>query len=336
MTPSTDYGGLQRSKIKQWAAKDALLTEKRQLQDALQHSGVEPFGRKVKPVGVVHVARSFWHMTPQMFGMATLAVVFMGLYLRQFEYFMAGEGLGYGLGIIGGCAMLALLFYPLRKRVQIFTKLGDMRIWFRIHMVLGVLGPVLILFHANFGLGSSISTAAIFAMLSASLSGVIGRYLYGKIHHGLYGQKIEPDELKDELDKNQQEVAALLHLSPALKSEVFKFTDQILAPTSGLFRSWTRILNVGIRSYFLTRKVGKSVQQELHQNTEMANDSRREIQTRVHLIVSETGYFLSQVGNYTKFIFYQRLFALWHMLHLALCSLFIMAATVHVVMVHWS
>ena len=62
-------------------------------------------------------------------------------------------------------------------------------------MVFGVLGPTLILFHSNFSFGSTNSTVASLAMASVVLSGLIGRYLYARVHNGLYGQKAAVREL---------------------------------------------------------------------------------------------------------------------------------------------
>jgi hypothetical protein len=58
---------------------------------------------------------------------------------------------------------------------------GSVVFWFRLHMTLGLIGPTLILFHANFRLGSLNSNVAMFAMLLVAASGIVGRYLYRKI-----------------------------------------------------------------------------------------------------------------------------------------------------------
>ena len=62
--------------------------------------------------------------------------------------------------------MLLLLIYPLRKRFQhssIF--IFSTKNWFKLHMVLGVFGPLLILYHSNFSLGSTNSNVALGSML---------------------------------------------------------------------------------------------------------------------------------------------------------------------------
>ena len=52
-----------------------------------------------------------------------------------------------------------------RKRFRFLQILGATRHWFRLHMIFGLLGPLLILYHSNFHLGSFNSRVAFYAML---------------------------------------------------------------------------------------------------------------------------------------------------------------------------
>ena len=65
--------------------------------------------------------------------------------------------------------MVLLLIYPLRKRVRAFAFLGSARIWFQIHMILGVAGPVLILYHCTYRMGATNSNVALWSMIIVSL-----------------------------------------------------------------------------------------------------------------------------------------------------------------------
>jgi hypothetical protein len=87
---------------------------------------------------------------------------------------------GYALGIAGGSAMLLLLLYPARKRVPRLAFLGSTRRWFQIHMVLGIAGPLLVLFHSNFTLGATNSNVALFCHARRSGQRVFGRYFYAQ------------------------------------------------------------------------------------------------------------------------------------------------------------
>ena len=82
------------------------------------------------------------------------ALLYDGWLNRDDQLLTAESGMGYALGIIGGVMMLSMLLYSLRKRVRFMRWMGRVKYWFQAHMMLGVLAPTLILYHANFHLGS--------------------------------------------------------------------------------------------------------------------------------------------------------------------------------------
>src|SRR5256886_465789 len=132
----------------------------------------------------------------RLFFVLVAAVLYLGWNTQTARYISPNRGVGYWLGIIGGSLMLLLLVYSLRKRWTWLSFLGSTPSWFRFHMVLGIAGPVCILYHANFGIGATNSNVALFSMLTVAISGLIGRYIYVHIHHGLYGRKLELGELR--------------------------------------------------------------------------------------------------------------------------------------------
>ena len=105
------------------------------------------------------------------------------------------DGTGYWFGIAGTTMMGIVLLYPLRKRIKSVRDWGELPRWFRLHMVLGLCGPALIVAHSNFSVHSANAIVAFVAMLVVAASGVVGRYLYAQTHRGLYGAKLEAKEL---------------------------------------------------------------------------------------------------------------------------------------------
>ena len=100
---------------------------------------------------------------------------FLGWWQRDNMQLSAESGLGYWLGVIGGSMMLALLLYPARKHIRLLRRWGKVSFWFSTHMILGVVGPLLILFHSDFSLGSTNSNLALFSTLIVALSGFLDR-----------------------------------------------------------------------------------------------------------------------------------------------------------------
>ena len=149
----------------------------------------------------------------QWFLLLALLITF-GWLIRDYGLISPEEGIGYWLGITGGTMMVLLLMYPLRKRFRFLHILGATRHWFRLHMIFGLLGPLLILYHSNFHLGSFNSRVAFYAMLLVAGSGIIGRHFYAGIHRGLYGRKTNLRELQQYLADSIEKSRGLANESP--------------------------------------------------------------------------------------------------------------------------
>ena len=178
------------------------------------------------------------------------ALLVLGWLEREEEYLTPKSGLGYWLGIYGSTAMLLLLIYSVRKRTRAMRWLGSIPLWFRVHMLLGIAGPVLIMFHANFKLGSLNSNVALLTMLTVAASGIVGRYLYAKIHMGLYGRKAEAKEILAEAESLRQSLGQELEAANYIVEELNSFSQRMaVKPPTSLFSSlWSgAVLSVQTR-----------------------------------------------------------------------------------------
>jgi hypothetical protein len=273
------------------------------------------------------------------FTLAVMAALYFGWTARN-EYLLTAEsGLGYALGIIGGSMMLLLLIYPLRKRfyhsaIFIFSTKN----WFKLHMMLGVLGPLLILYHANFSLGSTNSNVALGSMLLMVASGLIGRYIYGKIHYGLYGKKVHLQELINhqllagkQLDDDQADEAILI--SEAL-IERLHASERSLVGRKGLFGNLSRVFTLGLSTRFSYWILVRRLRKDQLNNKRYMCLSRAERRQQLKPVRLHIASHLSTVRKISGLIFYERLFSLWHMLHLPIFFMLIITGFVHVYAVH--
>ena len=78
------------------------------------------------------------------------ALMVAGFFISMDQLYKPGDSIGYNLGLAGGLMMLTLLIYPLRKRIGLMKGWGLLPHWFKWHMVFGILGPALIVFHSTF------------------------------------------------------------------------------------------------------------------------------------------------------------------------------------------
>jgi hypothetical protein len=229
--------------------------------------------------------------------------------------------------------MLRRLLYPLRQRVRWLNFLGKMTLWFRVHMILGVLGPVLVLFHANFKTGATNSNVALACMLVVSGSGLFGRYFYSKIHHGLYGTRASLSELRAAAERLRGQATSVQFL-PDLVARLNKDEERLMyfAMLPGFNLISPLVLGV-VRSIARLR-LRRYVKQELLM---AARSSLTMAQHRKRFNAVANDYVkrrLAAASGVATFHAYERLFSLWHILHMPLFFMLIIAGIVHVIAVH--
>lgn len=257
-----------------------------------------------------------------LFSGGVIAALVWGWQHRHDDLLSAEEGLGYALGIIGGSLMLALLLYPLRKRLRFMQHWLPVAWWFRLHMIFGVLGPVLILFHANFGLGSLNSQVALFCMLLVAGSGLIGRYIYRRIHMGLYGHRASFNELGNQLDQLLETLpdeARRVHYA-----ESYERLRQALIPRLGAHGQLVNVLFAVPRATLWRWHMRWTT---FRNRRQLDVSTRRELNRMTRRLARLTVK-LAQLDVFS------RLFHWWHIVHLPFFIMMIITALVHVYVVH--
>lgn len=277
------------------------------------------------------IARVF----PFVAALLVASVLAAGWMQRDEEYLTPDSGTGYWLGIYGSLAMLLLLIYSFRKRNKAAGAIGSIRFWFRTHMMLGVIGPVLILFHSNFTLGPLNSNVALFAMVTVALSGAIGKYIYGKIHMGLYGRKAEAKELLAEAEKLKQYLGEEMQAAVYVSRELNAFSDSIKdrTPTSAFGTLWAGAI-MAVRARTLRARLVSEARRLIRIEGRSLGWSWRERRERQERVTKVVRLYSDAVLKAAELAFYERLFALWHILHLPLFFLMLLAGIVHVWAVH--
>jgi hypothetical protein len=110
----------------------------------------------------------------------------------------AGDLVGHFLGIIGFTLMLLTeTLYSLRKRAMGRPR-GSMRTWLQVHIVMGIVGPYLVLLHTAWSFNG---LAGVLTLMTAIVvvSGFIGRYIYSAVPRTADGTVLEAQELNDRL-----------------------------------------------------------------------------------------------------------------------------------------
>jgi hypothetical protein len=255
-------------------------------------------------------------------------ILSLGWFYRDTPFLTPAEGLGYTLGIAGGSMLLLVLLYPLRKRMRFMRSWAKLAHWFRWHMVFGCIGPTLIIVHARFDARSANGFMALASMLVVAASGIVGRYLYARIHRGLYGAKLEARELLSGAIAIRPSLGGPFNWEEPLKA----FENAALSPPSSLPSAMKKAAVLSIATRRAERAIRRAVRRSL---TGTNHPVERATQRAANADMSDRlrRYFktLRRTGSLAV---YERLFALWHVLHLPLIFLLVLTAIIHVVAVH--
>lgn len=251
---------------------------------------------------------------------AIVLALLIGWLSRNSDLLNPEHGAGYALGIIGGSMMLLLLGYPLRKRINPRSKtMGSVGFWFRFHMLLGLLGPTAVLFHSRFTFGSFNSAVALSAMIIVASSGLIGRFLYSRVHRGYSGRKLELRSLKQDMDALLAELDHTSDLRSSAIDALESFEERAVNAGSAFWSSARAVIGLGFRS--------RLAQRELTGLLRTADMDSAQVKGKL-------GDFFEAARRAAEFAFYERLLRLWHVLHLPLFVLLVAAVALHIVAVH--
>ncbi|MEQ1648706.1 MAG: hypothetical protein ABL898_08995 [Hyphomicrobiaceae bacterium] len=268
------------------------------------------------------------------FTIVVLVGLFYGAYEAAERVITPKEGLGYYLGIVGALMMLGLLLYPARKYYKWAQSWGTVAQWFKAHMVLGIVGPALVVIHSGFELHSKNGLVAMVSMLLVVASGIIGRYVYSRLHFGLYGRRAEVGDLIKEVEQ-AEDILALGNLTPKeVLANVSRLADTAIADT---------LTFTGCIKFRSGRSERHKIKRESHTDLETSiaagalhvrispAELRLELD-KAHANLDSLFLTIEQIGSVR---FYERIFNAWHLLHLPLYYLLMVSAVLHVLAVHW-
>jgi hypothetical protein len=291
-----------------------------------------------------HTDQRPWLIFVGIVGIVTIAGYFL---LYPQTLFKPGEQLfdfGYNLGLAGGLMMVTLLIYPLRKRVKMFEKLGALPVWFKWHMVFGILGPLTVIFHSTYHVyipfihpnGSPNAAVAMLCMLLVSGSGTFGRFFYTKIHHGLYGRQTTVNELRAELEQTG-DVKSIFSFAPTVEKALEEFRDRADKYAKDSGAGFVNFITVGFQTALLRRALSKELRRVMQAQAEESNFNAAQIagmETMLKEYQEKIVSYLQAVRDAAQFHTYERMFSWWHIFHIPLVYMMVFSAVYHVYAVH--
>lgn len=244
------------------------------------------------------------------------------------KYYEPRSNFGFYLGVVGSLMMVALLTYPLRKHIRFMQRWGALKHWFRWHMVLGIVGPTFILFHSTFHLRSLNATIALVSMLIVVASGVIGRFVYARIHHGLYGSRATLEFVQQEFASQSDNMRSRFHIAPRVEEWLESFTQSANQAERSFVTMCWHLLALGWKRRICAFRCARELR------AIMRRESHPEFGGGVREAITLAKRFLRQAERVAEFTTYERLFSLWHMFHIPLIFLLAASSIFHIIAVY--
>jgi len=230
--------------------------------------------------------------------------------------------------------MLLLFSYPLRKHFRFAQGWGRVKWWFLVHMLLGVGGPMLILLHSTFHVGSLNAAVALYSMLIVALSGVVGRFIYARVHRGLRGEEVSLKELQAYVAPEQEEVRSRLAFAPAVETRLRAFEQAELKAEPGWLTYFRQVFMLPLKQVLVYRQCVAQLQEPIRRHAAHSKWSPQDLVRREHLARKLVRRYLTAVVKVAHYTAYEKLFSLWHVAHIPFVYLLVISAVVHVIAVH--
>jgi hypothetical protein len=268
--------------------------------------------------------------------MLPLTILFVAIAwgISKQKWYTPGSDFGYNLGLVGGILLLSLLLYPLRKHVGFMHSWGASKHWFRAHMIIGITGPLLILLHSQFHIGSLNAGVALTCMLVVSGSGIVGRFFYTKIHNGLYGRRASLLERQATLGINAGDIKSKFHFAPEAEQLLQEFQTKALAPTRNPLEETAHFVTLAMRARLVHWRIGRVLSRHLKKAAKQRQWNSAKLGERLRYSKGMTRSYLDAIKDTAQFATYEKLFSLWHVLHVPFVYMLVFSAIFHVIAVH--
>ena len=229
------------------------------------------------------------------------------------------------MGLVGGVMMLLSLLYGLFKHVPALRVVGGMKRWLQIHIFFGIVGPLLVVLHTTFRLGSLNGTIAFFSMMMVFLSGIIGRFLYSKIHYGLGGTKAKLSDVKESLMTSGKRIKS---------RRLDAFTESVMSQPTTLIGAWWDLTAFGWRSRWLSFQLRRDMGHRLSSMAKRDGWDKGKLHHHRTAFRMQLRNYMFMLRKVALFSVYERFFSFWRHAHVPLLYLLLFSGILHVIAVH--
>jgi hypothetical protein len=262
------------------------------------------------------------------------AIVPLAAWVTVTHPYTPASNLGYYMGLAGSLMMLSLLLYPVRKRWGRLQNFGTLKSWFLVHIIFGILGPVLVLFHTTFHLRAFNSNVAFWSMVGVIVSGFIGRVVYIRIYEGVGGRRLQLWEMEGLLQARPDKAFHALDLVPHVRAWLNDYRNNAFLRQAP---AWKKIARFVVSGWIRRRLIARCHRQV---KRALAIHAKRVRWTRSRLLLERTAInalieeYVHATDLTARMAYWVRLLAWWNIAHVPLVYVLVLSAVAHVVAVH--
>lgn len=153
----------------------------------------------------------------------------------NYDALRSGGTWGFAEGIVGTALILLNMTFMLRRRLKSMRRFGALRLWMNMHVVTGLVGPLIVVYHTAFYPRTTVALTAFVSLGVLVLTGVIGRFIYAMIPHTVAGAEMGMGELERRLEEARERLAAKAADDDPLWAKLDRLSGQpLISPKSSL------------------------------------------------------------------------------------------------------
>jgi hypothetical protein len=240
----------------------------------------------------------------------------------DYEFLRSAGPWGLGLGIVGTALILLNLTFLLRRRIRSFRRFGALRVWMDMHVVTGLLGPLLIVYHTAFYPRSTVAITAAVSLGVLVATGLIGRFIYAMVPHTVAGVEMTRDELERHLAATREHLQTVVSPDDAVWQRLDHLSQKPNRIPTTRLGCLVMLPWFGLESLILRlrlRRVGHELASRAahtpHEADATLHDVREFVLTRKRLHILAV---------------YRELLRWWRSIHRVFAVLMVVTATLHV------
>ena len=209
-----------------------------------------------------------------------------------------------------------------------------MKWWLVVHMLLGIGGPLAILLHSTFRVGSLNAAVALYTMLAVATSGVVGRFLYARVNRGLHGEKASLRDLQKRAGLEEAEARSRLRFAPSVEERLASFEQHELRAQANWPTYLRQVFVLPVQQWWTYRACASELRTVLGALALRHHWKRADAVKRLKYSRRLVDQYLNAVVRVAQYNAYAKLFSLWHVVHVPFIYLLVVSAVIHVVAVH--